>query len=164
DIGLHVPDYRSGERTYQLLSQVAGRAGRGPLGGRVIIQSYLPDHYAIDAAARHDYEAMYAAEIASRRALGYPPFGRLAQLTYTGRGEQRSLAAAGRVVRQLSEEIRARGVPGAWVRGPAPAYVPRWRGQWRWHVVLRAPDPPDVLRSFALGEGWEVDIDPVSLA
>jgi primosomal protein N' (replication factor Y) len=164
DIGLHVPDFRSAERTFQVLSQVAGRAGRGPLGGRVIIQSYAPDHYAIEAAARHDYHAMYAEEMGWRRELGYPPFGRLAQLAYTGRGERRSLDDAARIAARLTEEVRRRGEPGAWVRGPAPAFIPRRRGAFRWNIILRAPDPADILRDFTLGEGWEVDIDPVSLA
>ena len=168
DIGLHVPDFRSGERTYQVLSQVVGRAGRGPLGGRAIIQSYAPDHYAIAAASRHDYDALYREEIAGRKALGYPPFGRLARLIYAGSGERRSLGEAEVVAHRLTEEIRRMGEPGAWVRGPAPAHVPRARGRWRWNVLLRAQEPEVFLARFLgdapLAEGWEIDIDPVTLA
>ncbi len=168
DIGLHVPDFRSGERTFQVLSQVVGRAGRGPLGGRAIIQSYAPDHYAIAAASRHDYEGLYREEIVGRKALGYPPFGRLARLIYAGSGERRSLGEAEVVAHRLTEEIRRTGEPGAWVRGPAPAYVPRARGRWRWNVLLRAQEPGVFLARFLddapLAEGWEIDIDPVALA
>ena len=80
DTALHLPDFRSGERTFQLLTQVAGRAGRSGLGGRVIIQTYTPEHYAIQAASRHDYKTFVAQELASRAALGYPPYSRLARL------------------------------------------------------------------------------------
>ncbi len=167
DIGLHVPDYRAAERTYQLLAQVSGRAGRGPLGGSVVIQTYQPDHYAIQAAAAHDYHAMYASEVEGRRELGYPPFGRLALLSYTGPGSSRSLAEAERLTTKLQTELRRRGEPGAWVRGPAPAYVPLRRGQWRWLVLLRVAadgDPSAIVRDLTLGEGWEIDIDPATLA
>ena len=83
DTGLNLPDFRAGERTFQLLSQVAGRAGRGTLGGQVIIQTYSPEHYAIQAAAGHDYTLFYKREIEYRRQLRNPPFSRLARLTYS---------------------------------------------------------------------------------
>ena len=82
DVGLFLPDFRAGERTFQLLTQVAGRAGRSALGGQVIVQTYHPDHYAIVAASHHDYEGFYRQEIAFRREQGYPPFRRLARLVY----------------------------------------------------------------------------------
>ena len=151
-----------------MLSQVVGRAGRGPLGGRAVIQSYAPDHYAIAAASRHDYEALYQEEIAGRTALGYPPFGRLARLTYAGSGERHSLAEAETMAHRLTEEIRRTGEPGAWVRGPAPAFIPRVRGRWRWNVLLRAQQPEVFLSRFLdgapLADGWEIDIDPATLA
>ncbi len=82
DTALGLPDYRAGERTFQLLTQVAGRAGRGVLGGHVVLQSYLPEHYAIQAAAHHDYESFYRQEIAYRQEQRYPPFRRLARIVF----------------------------------------------------------------------------------
>ena len=96
DVGLNFPDYRAGERAFQVLTQVAGRSGRSPLGGRVIMQTFQPENYAIQAAARHDYAGFYQQELAFRKRIGYPPFSRLARLEYprqgyqAGRGEGRS--------------------------------------------------------------------------
>ncbi len=82
EVGLNLPDYRAYERTFQVLTQVSGRAGRSPLGGHVVLQSYQPDHYVIQAASRHDYESFYQNELAQRSALGYPPFSQLIRLEY----------------------------------------------------------------------------------
>jgi primosomal protein N' (replication factor Y) len=164
DIGLHVPDIRAGERTFQLLTQVAGRAGRGDRPGRVVIQTYTPEHHSIQAAARHDYAAMYEAEIAYRRKLSYPPFGRLVRLTLAQTGREQALAEAARLANQLRSEIDRQGVPNLDVLGPAPALVPRIRGRWRWSIVLRGSDPTSLLASMDLPRGWTVDVDPVSIA
>jgi primosomal protein N' (replication factor Y) len=163
DIALHMPDYRSGERAFQLLSQVAGRAGRGERPGRAIIQTYTPGHYAIRAAANHDYRAMYDAEIRIRRAAGYPPFGRLARLVYTHSDAAYAEEEARRLANELRDERRRRGLPALDVLGPAPAFHARIRGRWRWQVILRGPDPPELLAEVTLKRGWTVDIDPASL-
>ncbi|MDO8614781.1 MAG: primosomal protein N' [Dehalococcoidia bacterium] len=163
DIALHLPDFRAGERAFQLLEQVAGRAGRGPKGGRVIIQTYTPDHYAIEAAAAHDYHALYRREIEFRRRLGYPPFGRLVRLTYAHTGAAYAQGQAAMMARRLKVERDRLGLANLDVLGPSPAFVPRLRGRWRWNVVLRGNDPAAVLRDTALPRGWTADVDPVSL-
>jgi primosomal protein N' len=162
DVALHLPDFRTGERTFQILTQVAGRAGRGERPGRVIIQTYTPDHYAIEAAARHDYEGFAAAELESRRRAGYPPFGRLARLTLSHPNPRAAREEALRLHRALSHR-RAELGNDADVLGPSPAYVPRVRGRWRWQLLLRGRDPAALVRDFVLPPNWVVDVDPVSL-
>ena len=163
DIALHFPDFRAGERTFQLLEQVAGRAGRGPRGGRVVIQTYTPEHYGVAAVSRHDYHAFYQRESEFRQRLGYPPFGRLVRLTcaHTNAGYAQEQAAA--MARHLRGERDRRGIPNLDVLGPAPAFVPRLRGRWRWHIILRGSDPTELLREVPLPQGWTLDVDPVSL-
>lgn len=163
DTALHLPDFRAGERTFQLLEQVAGRAGRGPRGGRVIIQTYTPDHYAIEAAAAHDYHSMAEREIEHRRRLGYPPFGRLVRMTFAHTNAEYAQTQAAIMTRRLNEERDRLGIPNVDVLGPAPAFVPRIRGRWRWNVILRGGDPVIVLREMALPRGWTVDVDPASV-
>jgi primosomal protein N' (replication factor Y) len=163
DIALHLPDFRAGERTFQLLEQVAGRAGRGPKGGRVIVQTYTPDHYAIEAMAAHDYHALYAREIENRRNLGYPPFGRLVRLTYAHTGADYAYKQAASMARRLREQVARLGRPNVDVLGPSPAYVPRIRGRWRWNVIIRGDDPAALLPDEALPRGWTVDVDPISV-
>jgi primosomal protein N' (replication factor Y) len=163
DVGLNLPDYRSGERSFQLLEQVAGRAGRGPRGGRVIIQTYTPHHYAIEAAARHDYDAFYEHEASLRRRLGYPPFGRLARLVYAHTNAAHAQEKALEMAAVLRRECDVRGIPNLDVLGPAPALVPRVRGRYRWQITLRGSDPAELLGALSFPQGWTVDIDPVSL-
>ncbi len=133
DLGLHFPDFRASERTFQLLTQVAGRAGRGVDPGRVIIQTFLPDHYAIALARTHDYPAFYREELARRRPHGYPPFRELFQLALSGRDPAQVEAAAAALARL------AQSVPGAerlQVLGPAPAPLVKLRDRYRWQVLL----------------------------
>ncbi len=163
DVSLHLPDYRAGERTFQLMTQVAGRAGRGTAPGRVIIQTYTPDHYAISAAARHDYEGFYAEEISSRRQCGYPPFSRLVRLMFAHTGAAYAREEAERLVRILYQERDARGIPDLDILGPTPAYVARVRGRYRWQIVLRGREPAELLRDMRLPQNWIVDVDPVTL-
>lgn len=161
DLSLRASDYTASERTFQLLSQVAGRAGRGELGGRVIIQTYSPDHFAVTAAAAHDYEAFYRPEMDLRSRLDYPPYGRLARLMVSRSSADEADQEAERAVRELSR-LRA-ATPGAVaeVIGPAPAKPARRRGQWRRQVLLKGDDPARLLRQIDLGRGWSVDVDPV---
>ncbi len=164
DLGLYIPDFRAQERVFQLLCQVAGRAGRGTLAGEAIIQTYQPGNYAIQAAASQDYEAFYHQEIAFRRSFLYPPFSRLARLTYSHTNAALSEGEAERLCRTLLRRQRAIGDAESAVIGPAPAYPARLRGRYRWHVVLRSPDPAGFLSQVELPAGWVVDIDPVSVA
>ncbi len=161
DLSLRESDYTASERTFQLLAQVAGRAGRGALGGRVIIQTYAPDHFAIVAAAAHDYDAFYQPEMRLRAALDYPPFGRLARLTVARSTIAEADAEADRVIRELTA-LRDH-TPGAVaeVIGPAPATPARRRDQWRRQVLLKGDNPVALLVRLELARGWSVDIDPV---
>jgi primosomal protein N' (replication factor Y) len=164
DTALYLPDFRAAERTFQLLMQVAGRAGRSPLGGRVIIQSYNPDQVVIEAAANHDYEGFYQMELAFRREQRYPPFKRLALLLYSGAGAERSFEAAQQLAARLRRHVERQGLPAVEIIGPTPSYVRRVRNQYRWHILLRATEPAAVLRPLLpLPQGWRVDIDPVTL-
>jgi primosomal protein N' (replication factor Y) len=162
DTALYLPDYRAAERTFQLLTQVAGRAGRSYRGGQVIVQTYNPDHYAIRAAAGHDYAGFYRQELAYRRQLDYPPFSRLVALRYSHRDAYRCRAEAERLGRWLAAEIRRLDLPAALI-GPAPCFFSRVQGRYRWQIVVRAPDPRPLLRDVALPGGWRLDVDPVDL-
>jgi primosomal protein N' (replication factor Y) len=164
DIGLYHPDFRSSERTFQVLAQVAGRAGRGAMGGRVIIQSYTPDHYAVRAAANHDYAAFYDQELEFRREQGDPPFSRLARLVYTHTNAAHCREEAERLCHELQRENIRRGLPDTTLFGPSPAYAQRVRGRFRWQIVIRSPDPNRLLSGLPLPQGWSVDLDPVSLS
>lgn len=146
DVGMHLPDFRASERTFQLMSQVAGRAGRGGLGGEVLIQTSLPEHYALRCALEHDYEAFAARELAERRSPAYPPLVRLANVVVSSPDEEAAAstaeAAAAWVRARLRGEARGgeRGGEGPDVEvvGPAPAPIERLHGRWRWHFLLRS--------------------------
>ena len=163
DTGLNLPDFRAGERTFQLLSQVAGRAGRGTLGGQVTIQTYSPQHYVIQAAANQDYSSFYEREIAYRRQLHNPPFSQLAQLVFSHTNDARCQKEAERMKRLLTEEIRARGLDNVSLIGPAPAFLHRIRGRFLWQLIIRGSGLSAFLSQMTIPQGWTVDIDPVGL-
>ena len=163
DLALRLPDYTGPERTFQLIAQVAGRSGRGAEGGRVIVQSYAPDHHAIVAAAGHDYDAFFAGEIRARAAHDYPPSGRLARLIFTDRTVERAREVAAAMAASLIEDRDRRGLPGPAVLGPTPAFISKRRGAYRQQITLRGADPLPLLRPIDFPRGWTVDIDPVSL-
>jgi primosomal protein N' (replication factor Y) len=161
DIALNLPDERAAERTWQLLTQAVGRAGRGDRPGRAIIQSYQPDHPAIRAVVQGDGADFVAAELERRRRYGSPPFGRLIKLTAALPERDAAMAVATAMaghLRERADELGAR----LDVLGPVPAYVARRGGRWRFHVVLRGPDPMAVLGGDP-GAPWSVDVDPESL-
>jgi len=162
DVSLHLPDFRAGERTFQVLSQVAGRAGRGPLAGQVIMQSYTPEHYTIGCAAKQDYLSFYEQEISLRRQYHNPPFSRLARLLYTNPNNALCQTEAQRMHRLLKEERDSWGMDISLI-GPSPAFIPRVRGRYRWQIILRGDDLVRLLTKVPLPQGWVVDIDPVSL-
>ncbi len=148
DVGLHLPDFRAAERTFQLLTQVAGRAGRGVAPGRVIVQTFDPGHYAIRPVLDHDYEHFYTEELGHRRALGYPPFGQLIRALITGPDEIETRSAA----LELAQLVSAMAVDGSEqnleVLGPAPAPLARLRGRYRYHLLVKGPPGP-LLRGAA---------------
>ncbi len=169
DAGLGLPDFRAGERTFQLLAQVMGRAGRGAQPGRVVVQTIRPDHYALECARRHDYNGFYSQEAAFRKALGYPPFARMACLAFEGVDEGATAGAAREVCAKLQ------GLDGVRVLGPAPAPLARLRSRYRWQLVVQAGTvaalhracrlvqhrPPAACRSRRVR--LAVDIDPENL-
>ena len=163
DIGLGLPDYRAAERTFQVLTQVAGRAGRGLLGGRVVLQTYNPDHYAIAAAAGHDYHAFYAQEIGYRRELGYPPFMRLARVLVRHPDARTAQEEAGRAAAMIRAQVHERRLDATTVTGPTPCFFTRLADHFRWQVVVRGPEPARALRGLPAAPEWSVDIDPVDL-
>ena len=168
DTSMHVPDFRAAERTYQLLQQVAGRAGRGPKGGRVIVQTYWPEHPAVRALALGDPAILYTSERADRRDLGFPPFGRLVNVVLNGPDQ----AEVSDEARAVADAI-ARLAPKDWeLVGPSSAPIARLKGNWRWHMLLKAPLGADV--SAVVGRALAdrtptatvsvvVDVDPVSM-
>jgi primosomal protein N' (replication factor Y) len=145
---------------HRLITQVAGRAGRRNAGAQVLIQTYTPEHYALLTAQEHDYHAFYIQEIAFRRQTGYPPFGRLVRFVYASGSEaacQRATAELAERVRTLAERMRL----DDWgLIGPAPAFLSRIRGRWRWHLLLRVHDPLPILTALGPLTGWMVDVDP----
>jgi primosomal protein N' (replication factor Y) len=163
DTTLNLPDFRAGERTFQLLSQVAGRAGRGSAEGRVIIQTYQPEHYAVQAAARHDYAGFYRQEIVYRRQLRNPPFSRLASIIYAHVNDAACQREITGMKSRFTAEINARGIAGISLIGPAPAYIHRRRGRYRWQLLIRGAELSGLLSQMNFTQGWTIDIDPVSL-
>ena len=163
DTGLNLPDFRAGERAFQLLSQVVGRAGRGILGGQAIIQTYSPDHYAIQAAAKQDYVLFYDKEIAYRRQLHNPPFTRLVSLIYSHTNDALCQREAERMKRLLIAERDSKGIADLSLIGPAPAFIHRLRGRFRWQLILRGSELSAFLSQIPIPQGWAIDIDPVGL-
>jgi primosomal protein N' (replication factor Y) len=163
DTALNLPDFRAAERTFQLLEQVAGRAGRGLMGGRVVLQTYHPDHYAITAVEHHDYLGFVQRELAFRREAGYPPYVRLARLLYRHTDARRAEVAARDMGDRLRDALRRSGLPPTDLIGPVPCFFARLRGYYRWQIILRHPDPSSFLRAVPIPRGWLVDVDPVDL-
>lgn len=162
DVALGLPDYRTGERAFQILAQVAGRAGRGLLGGRVIIQTYQPDHYAIQAAAEHDFASFYIEEIRFRTQHSLPPFRRLARLLYIDPVNERGEREAEKLAKGLRLHVREKALGATEIVGPTPPYFNRIDGRYRWQIIIRSPDPRRLLEDYSVPRPWLVDIDPVS--
>jgi len=163
DTGLNFPDFRAGERTFQLLCQVAGRAGRGLKAGGVIIQTYCPDNYAIQSAAKHDYLGFYNQEIEYRRRHDYPPFSQFIRLVYAHTNNDLCRREAERMSQAILNEKARKGITNLSLIGPVPAFAARVRGRYRWQIILRGGDLAQVLSQMALPQGWTVDVDPVGI-
>ncbi|MFC1466214.1 MAG: primosomal protein N' [Candidatus Brachytrichaceae bacterium NZ_4S206] len=158
DVGLFLPDFRAGERVFDLLLQVAGRAGRGLLPGRVIVQTYNPEHPAIAFAARHDVQGFVAYELAQRRALNLPPFVRLVRFEYADADND----AARRACELLARDVR-RSPHQVGVIGPAQAYFTRRNNRYRWQILVRTHTPRALLTDLNVPRAVVVDVDPVSV-
>jgi primosomal protein N' (replication factor Y) len=163
DTGLNFPDFRSGERTFQLVCQVAGRAGRGLKAGKVIIQTYSPDNYVIQAAAKHDYLGFYSKEIDYRHRYCYPPFSQLVRLVYSHTDEKSCRLQAERIRDLILEEGSRKRMADFTIIGPVPTFAFRARGKYRWQLFLRGPDSSRILSELALPRGWTIDVDPVGM-
>ena len=164
DIGLYLPDFRAGERAFALLCQVAGRAGRGEAPGKVFVQTYNPDHYAIHAGASQDYRAMYDQEIESRRRLGYPPFNQLANIVYQNTDPEACQRQSQAIADELKRLAAAQGRTDIEVSGPAPGLPPRLRGRHRWRLLLRGRNLAEFLDDTDFPAGCTVDIDPAHVS
>jgi primosomal protein N' (replication factor Y) len=174
DVTLGLPDFRAAERTFQLLTQVAGRAGRGEVPGEVIVQTFAPQHYAIQHAQAHDFHGFYAEEIAYRKRLGYPPAVRLAAIRFDARDPQAVEQYCQAFVALLRPYVRDAG--GVTLLGPAPAALAKLNNRYRWHLLLKAPtarrlhdvieDGLNALKQAAIARGGVrlmVDVDPINL-
>ncbi len=162
DVGLNLPDPFAGERVFQMLTQVSGRAGRSSRGGRVVLQSFMPEHYAIQFAAQHDVDGFYEYELNYRKQLGYPPFTRLARLEFRHTDDAVAEEEAQKVGARLKAKIEADGLRQTDLIGPVPSFFAKENGEYRWQIVVRAPDPAALLRDMKI-KGWRIEIDPISL-
>jgi primosomal protein N' (replication factor Y) len=171
DLSLNLPDFRAAERTFQLITQVAGRAGRGERPGRVIVQTLQPNHFSLQHAAQHDYRAFAEQELAARRELGYPPFSRFVQI----RCEGERLDATERIARTAAQHTRSQSPRGVTLLGPTPAPLERLRRRYRWQLLLRGSSVASLHRTAAearaavqrdahrAGVRVLVDVDPYSM-
>lgn len=172
DTQLYLPDFRSAERTFQLLTQVAGRAGRGHRPGQVFVQTFAAGHYAVEAASRHDYRGFYETEMTFRRELEYPPLTRMVNLLFDGAVERQ----VGEAAEAVADSLRARPAAeraGVDLLGPAPQSMSRLKGKYRWHLTLRGRDhrklhalvEPVLAPSLGRKESVRIlaDVDPASL-
>jgi primosomal protein N' (replication factor Y) len=162
DLPLHFPDYRSAENTFAMVVQVAGRAGRDGRAARVIVQTSNPEHYSLRCAATGDYEGFYAAELPSRKAFTFPPFADLAVLTRTDMDDERAASSAREAAEAIATGLLKDVVEGIRVMGPAPAFIHRLRGEYRWQVTLKGLGLERARHLAPRGRGWSFDVDPLT--
>jgi primosomal protein N' (replication factor Y) len=162
EVGLNLPDYRAAERSFQVLTQVSGRAGRSPLGGEVVLQTYQPENYVIQAASRHDFGGFYEQELEYRRMLGYPPFNRIIRLEYRHLSQSKAEQEARQLAAIISDQIDSKGLHQTDMIGLLPPYYARMHGLWRWQIILRGPNPEALLPDLPLRD-WQIEVDPPSL-
>lgn len=165
DVALFLPDFRASERAFALLTQVAGRAGRGNLPGSVLIQTFNPHHFCIQSASRHDYAGFFAAEISARERYGYPPFRRFVKCTYEHTDRYAAQIEATLLANRLQQVIDELQIADTDIVGPAPAFMERLRGRYRWQLIVRSPRPDRLVSALTrddLPSGWAVDMDPAT--
>jgi primosomal protein N' (replication factor Y) len=174
DMSLNLPDFRSAERTFQILSQVAGRSGRGDDPGRVIIQTYEPEHYAIRSLIDHDYKKFFAKEIEFRRALGYPPFGKLVNLRLDGPSSEHVEAKAQALFKKILaiQSGNPKYREHIEILGPAPSPIEKLRNRYRWQLLLKGNQiSPLIGLASAVRETFtrtrnvrlHIDVDPYNM-
>lgn len=163
DTALGLPDFRATETTFQLLTQVAGRAGRSPLGGRVILQTYQPLNYAIQTAAQHDYHSFYKHEIEFRRQLQWPPFTRVARLLFQDKSLDKVESESRRIAELLTQRMRDLNFGSSSLVGPVPCFFAKHDNTYRWHLLLRSSDPSALLQGMDLGDYCTLDIAPLDV-
>jgi primosomal protein N' (replication factor Y) len=169
DTGLHIPDFRASERTFQLLTQVAGRAGRSDSSGEVIIQTYCPKENAICCAAEHDYNTFFDGENEGRKALGYPPWGRIARIVVTGKDE----TEVQHCIQRIAQRIHVVSVPSISILGPSPAVLERVANESRYTILLKSSNAGYLRRvlmdirkqnfKFPTSITVVIDVDPVNM-
>ena len=163
DTGLAVPDFRAGERAFQVLTQVVGRSGRGVRDGRGLIQTFNPEHYAIQAAADQDYELFYDIELRMRASHANPPFTKIIKLTHSAVDASKAEYEAKRMSEMLENARESYGETGVVVIGPTPAYPLKLRNMYRWQILIKGSHPDRLLDLVPRSSLWVVDIDPVML-
>ncbi len=154
DVSLHIPDFRATERTFQLLAQVAGRTGRGSKGGEVIVQTYTPENYAIQAAAKHDYQKFYDQELEFRRQTGYPPFSRLTLIEVSSPDEAKVVSEIKKIAGKY---------PAEKILGPVPCPISKLKGFYRWQLLLKDQDVEYADFAVENDVKLEIDVDPVNM-
>jgi primosomal protein N' (replication factor Y) len=160
---LNLPDFKSGERTFDLLTQISGRVGRGFHPGKVVVQTYNPENYAIVAAAKHDFKSFYEKEIVEREKYSYPPFSKLVKMVFAGPLSETVELEAKRVAGLLdNKEVE--------VIGPSPAFLSKYAGKYRWQIVMKMPKSNYKMQNKVLElmkpelkKGWVVDVNPDNL-
>jgi primosomal protein N' (replication factor Y) len=178
DLNLNMPDFRASERTFQLITQVAGRAGRGDILGRVVVQTYEPSHFAIVASEKHDYSSFYSQEIAVRKAFFYPPYSRLINIIFTGTKENETIQAAKNFVDRLKNKMVDYKIEDHQVVfGPQPAPLSKIKQKYRWQIIIKSKSAvldrfKDIIKDISLEDEennlfnnvrLSVDIDPYSM-
>ena len=167
DLSLFLPDFRAFERTFQLITQVAGRAGRGEIPGTVILQTFNPDNHVVKAASKHDFESFAAMELQARKELNFPPFSRLILIELSSTDQKTITTLSGNITKYLSSHLPETTE----VLGPVDAPIPRKRGKYRMHILIKSRNPrhlktfiQDVIDTYSKGkETVIVDVDPVDL-
>jgi primosomal protein N' (replication factor Y) len=162
DVGLNLPDPFASERVFQTLTQVAGRAGRSSLGGKVVLQTFMPEHYAIQFAAKHDVNGFYERELEYRKQLGYPPYAKLARLEHRHADPLKAEEEARKTATRLKVKMDAEARHQTELIGPVPSFFSKVDGIHRWQIIVRGPDPVSLLRDIKLND-WRVEVDPISL-
>jgi primosomal protein N' (replication factor Y) len=162
DVGMNLPDFRANERLFQLLSQVSGRAGRSLLGGNVILQTFRPDSFVLQAAATHDYKGFYTHEIALRQKMGYPPYHHLMRLEYRSQDQAVGEALVRTTAQQLKNYVLFHQLQNVFISEPTSCYYYKINQEWRWQILIRGNQSREVIFNVPLSD-WRVETNPQSL-